>query len=142
MKQGQAESIRRRYKAFEQAREVFDPKRFMRGGGYTPTDYSQIAKMAGVRKPTNEEMGKLEVYDFLHNLPEKLFAYYSSDMKHITTWMGDVLGTITHVGRERQPMGGRVVSVRVNAINGLSYVGQCNLSSGSYCRLRRSTGRK
>jgi hypothetical protein len=142
MKQRQAENIRRRYAAFEHAREVFDPKRFKRGGGYTPADYRQIAKMAGVRKPTNEEMGKLEVYEFTHHPPEKLFAYYSSDMKRITSWMGDVLGTITHVGRERRPMGGRVVSVRVQAINGLSYVGQCNLSSGSYCRLRRSTGRK
>lgn len=138
MERKQAENIRRRYKAFESAREAFDPKRYKKGGGYTPADYRQIAKMAGVRKPTNEELGKLEVWEFVHDRPETVFVYYSSDMKHVQTWMGDVLGVITNVGKERRPMGGRVVNVRVRAINGLNYVGQCNLSSGNYCRLRQS----
>jgi hypothetical protein len=134
-----ANRIREAYRANERAREAFDPKRYKRGGGYTPAEIRSIERMAGVKKPTNAELSKLEIHDIMRNPPEKLFVYYDKEFRHVSTWMGDVVGTIVQRGRERRPMGGRVVSVRVRAINGYTYLGTCNLSSGSYCRLRRST---
>jgi hypothetical protein len=138
--EAKATHILQRYERYEKAREQFDPKRFKRGGGYTPQDVKAIEKMAAVRKPSNEELGELEYYGFMTSHPEHVFAYYKGQAEvgqDITNWMGHVLGRIVHRGVERRPMGGRVVSVHVAGANGISYVGTCNLSSGNYCRLRR-----
>lgn len=128
----QFKDIRRRSDAYEEARRRFDPRRYERGGGYSPEDRQQIERMAGVRHPTNEEIGQVEVFEFIARPPEKYFACYDDGLRHIQTWMSDVLGTIISKGSERRPMGGRVVSIRARAINGYTYVGTCNLSSGTY----------
>jgi len=89
---------------------------------------------------TNEQRSEREVSEFLSHPPDQVFAYYSQDPAvggHIGNWMGAKLGTITWVGKISRPMGGKVVSIRMKAINGLIYAGKCNLSSGTYCRLRR-----
>lgn len=132
-----AGDIRRRYEAYEEARQRFDPRRFARGGGYDPAEVTEIERLAGAKHPTNDELGRLEAYEFVVDPPERLFAYYDDDFKHISTFGSTFLGLISHRGRERRPMGGRVVSVRVWTINGFMYHGTCNLSSGTYCRLRR-----
>jgi hypothetical protein len=96
--------------------------------------------LAGGRKVSNRAKGKLEVHRFLEHPPERLFAYYSGDARvgdNIHTWMGDRLGTIVHRGKETRPLGGRVVNIRVRGINGFLYAGRCNLSSGTYCNLRK-----
>ena len=38
-------------------------------------------------------------------------------------------------------MGGKVVSIRMRGKNGAHYAGRCNLSSGTYCRLRKMKGK-
>jgi len=133
--------IRNADERFERAREKFDPKRFKRGGGYTPEDYATIARMAGLKKPpSNRAKGKAELYGFMERPPEKLFAYYKGDARvgdAITNWPGDVLGIITRRGKESRPLGGRVVSVVMRGKNGVYYAGRCNLSSGTYCTLKR-----
>jgi hypothetical protein len=91
-------------------------------------------------KASNRAKGKLELHEFMTRPPEKLFAYYKGNAQvgdAITTWMGDVLGTVIHRGKVTHPMGGSVVSIRVRGKNGLEYAGRCNLSSGTYCNLRR-----
>jgi len=133
--------IRDANERFERAREKFDPKRFKRGGGYTPEDYATISRMAGLKKPpSNRAKGKAELYGFLTRPPEKLFAYYKGDARvgdAITNWLGDVLGIITRRGKETRPMGGRAVSIVMRGKNGVHYAGRCNLSSGTYCTLKR-----
>ncbi len=138
----EAASIRSAIERDERARKEFDPRRFQRGGGYTPAEVAAIKKLAGGAAPSNEQRSALEVHDFVTNPPEHLFAYYDDGMKHVKTWMGDILGTIVSRGQERRPFGGRVVSVHVLGINGVRYVGTCNLSSGTYCRLRRSNAKR
>lgn len=133
----QFKDVRRRYDMYEEARRRFDPRRYERGGGYSPEEVQQIERMGG-RRPTDNEMGRLEIFEFLVHPPERYFAYYDDGFRYIQTWMGGVLGTIISKGREHRPMGGRVVSIRARAINGYTYVGSCNLSSGTYCKLRRS----
>lgn len=94
--------------------------------------------------PSNEELGELEYYEFMTNKPDKVFAYYKGDARvgeAITTWMGWVIGHITWRGTERRPMGGKVVAIHVRGANGVNYVGNCNLSSGNYCRLRRAAAK-
>ena len=136
----EAARIRRAHDAHARARKQFDPKRFKRGGGYTPAEMKEIDRIAGVPAPSNEQMSQLEVYEFVTKPPDKVFAYYNDDMTRIQTWTGDVLGTIVWRGQETRPMGGRVVRVRVHAINGHHYAGTCNRSSGTYCVLRRTKG--
>lgn len=89
---------------------------------------------------TNEQRSEREISEFLSHPPDEVFAYYSKDPAvggHIGNWMGARMGTITWVGKVSRPMGGKVVSIRMKGINGLIYAGKCNLSSGTYCRLRR-----
>lgn len=98
------------------------------------------------RKVSNRAKGKLEVHEFLRDAPSELFAYYKGDARvgeAIVNWMGDKLGTITKRGKESRPFGGKVVSIQMKAINGATYSGRCNLSSGNYCKLRKmSEGRR
>lgn len=139
---GRAESIRARIRRFEQERERHDPKRFQRGGSYEPAEYAAIARRAGVRRPTNEELGRLERRDFMTNPPEHLFAYYGKNAdvgEEISTWAGNKLGIIVERGKISHPFSGsgKVVHVVARGYNGHLYSGRCNLSSGTYCRLRR-----
>jgi hypothetical protein len=139
-----AHVIRTSEDRFEHARKTHDPRRFERGGGYTPEEYRAIARRAGIsRRPSNVAKSKLEVYEFLHNPPERAFAYYSDNMREIHTFMGHKLGDIVWRGvvmRRGFGGGGKTQAIRVRGINGVMYHGNCNLSSGQYCRLRRMSG--
>jgi hypothetical protein len=134
--------IRSAHDRYEAARKGFDEKRYKRGGGYTPEDVKEIARRAGTKAPSNRAKGHLEKYEFMANPPDQIFAYYKDSAKVgelITNWMGQRLGVVIHRGTERRPMGGRVVSIRMKGDNGVTYGGNCNLSSGTYCRLKRLT---
>ncbi len=142
-----AEVIERSHAAFERERERFHPKKFKRGGGYTPEEYAEIARRAGIKKrPSNVAMGKLELHRFVTQRPERIFAYYKDDARvgaTITTWMGDVLGHVIWRGtvtkRGFYP-GARMVNIRMKAVTGDVYAGTCQLDSGNYCRLRKVKG--
>jgi hypothetical protein len=131
---------------FEAAREKYDPKRFKRGGGYKPEEYAAIARMAGLKKPpSNRAKGKTELYEFMAYPPGQLFAYYKGDANvgdAITTFMGDVLGHVVWRGTVTKPLGGRRVAIRMKGKNGFVYGGNCNLSSGTYCRLKMLSNQK
>lgn len=118
-----ARDIERRYKAAERFRQRYPNVPFEETGF-----------------PSNDEISALEVYRFMTEVPDHVFVYYDEDFRNVHTWTGEHLGTIVSKGVERRPFGGRVVSVRVRAINGAMYGGICNLSSGTYCRLRKLKG--
>jgi len=134
------DSIMARERAYEVARERFDPRRYKRGGGYSPTDVDEIERMAGARAPSNEERGAAELYAWVHDPPDKYLAYYNDAMTEIHTWMGDVIGRIVSRGTPTRRMGGTTQSVRVVGTNGVRYHGVCNKTGGTYCRLRRTKG--
>lgn len=95
---------------------------------------------------TNEERGELELFRFVVRQPERVFAYYNSNIGplvggYVSTFMGDHLGTIVHRGQVAQPFGNpyaRIQHVRVRAINGYMYRGTCAIDNGTYCKLRRA----
>lgn len=152
----EAADIRQRSEAYERAREKFDPKRFKRGGGYSPADVAAIEAMAGVAHPSNAELGRLELYEFMTNPPDKYFLYVKQDKNPrpigstlpdgiATTWTGDKLGTIFFgkAYRTRSPFGGVVerIPVRVHAVNGFQYAGTYYASTGNYARVKRVKSR-
>jgi hypothetical protein len=102
-------------------------------------------------KVTNEERSAVEVYEFVHDIPERYFAYVklhdqellgNAQLAHnrygnLTTWTGDTLGGIYWMGREfRSNMGDKRIPIRVRGINGRSYSGTYYKSAGDYARLR------
>lgn len=139
-----AENIRACYQATEKARELFDPKRFKRGGGYTPAEQREIERIAGCKAPTNEERSALEVYDFVHSPPDKYFLYVDDKTSKATTFMGDVLGSVERGHSYKSPSFGRSstrVPIKVYGINGVTYAGTYYESAGNYARVKRVKGR-
>jgi hypothetical protein len=126
--------IKTRYDHANAARQAFDPRRYQRGGGYGSEEYAAFGY------PTNEELGEVEFYDFMMERPSHLFAYYDKNFKFITGFMGKRLGRIVWDGKPHRVgwgAGGKIVRVRVEGVNGVSYHGTCNLESGTYCKLKR-----
>jgi hypothetical protein len=140
----EADRIRRSVDAFEKARAAHDPKRYKRGGRYEPEEYQEIAKKAGLsHPPTNEEKGRLELFEFHAERPKNLFAYYEGRAEvgsPVKTWMGDVVGHVIARGSEyragRYP-GTAMVRISIRSVTGDIYSGSCNLEGGNYCKLKR-----
>jgi hypothetical protein len=131
--------ITRRYNA---ARKQFDPKRWERGGGYDARDQRAIAAIAGTRDTTNEEKAQIEEYEWRMFPPSRYFAYYDKDLTKITGFMGNVLGRIVWKGKTyRDTFGGQRMNIVVRGTNNVMYAGFCNMSSGTYCRLKRIKGK-
>lgn len=133
------------HKRFETAREKFDPKGFKRGRGYEPAEWSAIARTAGLKRPpSNRALGKLELYKFKSNPPDKLSAYYHANAcvgSKVTTWPGNILGHVVWRGQETRKLnGGKSVAIRMKGVNGVLYGGTCNLTGGTYCNLKRLSG--
>jgi hypothetical protein len=89
---------------------------------------------------TNDEIGKIEVYEFVHNLPQKYFLYVNEEKRVVTTFNGEQLGTITLLGApyKAPAFGGYSTrqSIKIKAINGLTYSGTYYTSSGNYARIK------
>lgn len=105
-------------------------------------DRAAIRRSLGFPYPSNEEIGDLQIYEFLREPPDRLFAYHEIDRppigtRAIRTYNGGLLGTIMELGRITRPYETRLQHVRVRAINGFMYHGTCNLDTGTYCKLRR-----
>lgn len=93
--------------------------------------------------PRNREMSKKEIAAWLSDPPEHAFVYYSKDMREVRNWMGVKMGDIVAKGKVAWKLnGGRSQSIRVQGTNGMVYVGNCNLTGGTYCRLRRAAGQE
>ena len=101
-------------------------------------EQEQIKRRLGFDRPSNEEIGELELYSFLRDPPTHLLTYPRDD-GHIITFGGQILGRITHRGRSSRVFGRgpRLEHVTVRAINGYWYSGTCNRETGDYCKLKR-----
>lgn len=148
-----------RWNRYDEARRAFDPRRYQRGGGYTPEDIQAIERSARTSRLSNEESAEIEMFRFIIDPPLQWFTYRLSKHRRewepassrgvVGTWTGQPLGEIVAEGKPRVPFSasksyygrgpGRISSVRVRAINGYDYVGTCAHDSGDYCKLRRST---
>lgn len=92
---------------------------------------------ADVPRVSNEEISALEVFEFIHDAPEKYFLYIREKEREAITWTGDKLGDITYMGPIwGDNFGGKRRSITVRAINGKCYVGTYYTSSGNYARVK------
>lgn len=94
---------------------------------------------ADIRPPTNEERGRCELLEFESATdPGPYFAYLSNDRKRITTFMGDTIATIVHIGATwRGPFGNEWTAFRAAGIDGRIWHGRHN-GPGMYLRMRPS----
>lgn len=105
----------------------------------------EIAKLPP--RPSNEELGLMYQYEWLHTPPEKVFCYVTEDKgtgysfpKEITNAFGVVIGKVLNHRKRVEnytPSGGRVVKqhLQVKGTNGAYYQGWYYYSSGDYARL-------
>jgi hypothetical protein len=91
---------------------------------------------------TNEMRSRIEKYEFLNNPPEKYFVYVCKTEQGgltnvLTTWTGETLAKITHVGRVyRSAFGDKRQSFWARALNGVLYHGTAYLTAGDYARIK------
>ena len=100
---------------------------------------------------TNEQRSADEVAAFIADAPGPYFAYWNARGRWakpgvspelipsdtITTWMGDVLATITWTGnRHISAFGDARQNFRARGINGATYSGTAYLTAGDYARMR------
>lgn len=84
---------------------------------------------------TNDLRSKIEVYEFIHDIPKKYFLYIDEKDKTATTWTGSFLGNV-RFGREyRTNFGDKRQPIDVYAVNGKRYHGIYYKSAGSYARI-------
>ena len=96
----------------------------------------------------NAETSHKEVAAFKADKPRKYFLYvklydpdtlplgYPKEYGLVTTWTGDRLGTIYHVGHKwRSNFNDQRQSIRFRGVNGLSYHGTYYCDSGDYARV-------
>jgi hypothetical protein len=90
----------------------------------------------------------LEVWDWLHNPPEKYFLYIRLENEkddflfhrkgEAVNWMGELLGRVETTGKMyRDSFGGKRVPIKVYGTNGVNYYGIYYKSSGNYARIKR-----
>lgn len=126
------DNIRRRYKRYEDARDRQYPGRLA---------LSAAMQETLPPRPANDELGQVEVYEFVHDPPEKHMVYIDEKRRIATTWPGDKLGDVTFGSSYRDNFGGTRQPVWIRAINGHQYQGTYFKSAGDYARIRRLKGK-
>ena len=112
-----------------------DTFRGKNGWAAIPTD--AYATLPDDSRISNEERSALEVYEFLHDPPEKYLLYIDERGKAAVTWMGDTLGSVWFGKEYKSNLGDRRVSIRCDAINGCRYHGTYYKGTGDYARVKR-----
>lgn len=121
-------ALRRRYAAYEAARGRICAHPCV----VTPEEARRLPRPVG-----NWNTSRMEVYEFIHDPPERYFAYVRLDRRVITTWVGHILGRIVGAGAPfRSNMGDVRRHITAHGINGVSYHGTFYESTGDYCRLK------
>lgn len=82
---------------------------------------------------SNEDISRIEVYEFVNDPPHKYFLYVQDD--RATTWVGDTLGRATFGHLFKSNMGDARRSITVRAINGHTYAGFYYCGAGDYARV-------
>jgi len=86
---------------------------------------------------TNDERGELERREFLLHPPTGQYVcYLSDDGQHVTTWPGQILGTVTYRHSYRSNMGDTRVTLNVTGIDGRKYHGIGYGGNGMYARIQ------
>lgn len=89
------------------------------------------------KEVTNELRSKIEVWEFINDIPEKYFLYIDEENKTATTFMGDFLGNVFFGKEYRNNMGDKRQQIDVYSINGKKYYGTYYKSAGDYARITK-----
>lgn len=84
---------------------------------------------------TNELKTMIEVWEFMHDTPQKEFVYISEENRAATTWTGAKLGNVYFGSQYRDNFGSIRVPITVTGINGVKYHGTYFKSAGDYARI-------
>ena len=84
---------------------------------------------------TNDIKTMIEVWEFMHDAPQKEFVYVSEENKAITTWTGAKLGSVYFGYSYRTNFGDVRVPITVTGINGAKYYGTYFKRAGGYARI-------
>lgn len=131
------EDIRRRYLRWKEALERQYPRVAKHGGSLTAEQQSSLPP-----RPSNEELGAVEKYEFFHDPPEKYFLYVHEGKREAQTFTGDKLGNVVFGRSYKTNMGDTRVPIDVLGINGVQYYGTYYKSAGDYARITRKKTRK
>lgn len=101
-------------------------------------------------RPSNDEVGQLELFEWTNTPPERYFAYVKETDKRpteVVIWTGLKIGRITSYGPIKDcytPSGGWYQKryIHVRGTNGNDYCGWYHCSNGTYCRLRMTAESK
>ena len=85
---------------------------------------------------TNNDISKIEVYEWLRDKPEKYFLYIDEKTWTATTFTGDKLGKVFHGKKYRDNFGGIRMSITIYGTNKIKYYGTYYMSSGNYARIK------
>ena len=127
--QEQADQIRTRREAYKRECDRLFPGR----NGFTPEMQAQLPE-----HPSNEETSALETWNFCRRKHDKHFVYVNEAKRTITTWTGQTLGKIVHMGHKARVGFGWSTyrqAIRVAGIDGRTYHGWYYVSSGDYARI-------
>jgi len=85
---------------------------------------------------TNDEWSAIEVYEFIHDKPDRYFCYVNEKERKVTTWTGDILAHHCVLGSPFHVFNAERRSIRFKAINGRIYYGWYFSGSGDYARVK------
>ena len=103
----------------------------------TRADQKKLERLMG-GELTNEMRSAHEIFTFNNEKPEKYSVYVDFKKNVVTTWTGEVIGTISWSGSEyRDNFGGKRVNLDVRMNNGDLYYGTAFVSSGDYATIRK-----
>ena len=84
----------------------------------------------------NEMRSKLEVWEFLNDIPKKYFLYIREEDKTAITFTGAKLGDVSFGSTYRSNFGDTRQSIDVYGINGKKYHGIYFKEAGQYARIK------
>lgn len=83
----------------------------------------------------NELTSAVEFYEWLRDKPRRYFLYVNEARRQVTTWTGEVLGSVQFGNPYTSNMGDVRIPVHVEGNNGISYHGTYYQSAGDYARI-------
>ena len=99
--------------------------------------YHPSEKPASVPDVSNEEISSVEVWEFIHDPPDRYCLYINEKKAKATTWTGEKLGQVIFGREYRDNFGGVRVPIEVFGVNGVQYYGTYYKSAGNYARIKR-----
>lgn len=102
--------------------------------------YRQEEVPAHLQHVDNDLTSAVEYYEWLRDKPRRYFLYVNEARRQVTTWTGEVLGSVQFGNQYTSNMGDVRIPVHVKGNNGISYHGTYYQSAGDYARITAHVG--